>query len=99
MTKEEFDVEFPSPDYDFCRELLFRVYCELQPNDYPVSDGGKVLRYTTEISVDTYNLISALARDTGKDFSWIFAEALNMFCGFLVKFDSNHYRETRYYLK
>lgn len=95
-------LELP-PEYDhdmdpYLRRLLLYCFSEVPPNDYPAADSSLTKEYLIKIDVRTYNLVSALARDSGKDLAEVFAEALDFFGNFLAKFDGKHYRETRYYL-
>lgn len=96
-------LELP-PEYDsdlgpYLRRLLLYCFSQDPPNDYPVADSSLTKESLIKIDVRVYNLVSALARDSGKDLAVVFAEALNFFGSFLVKFDGKHYRETRYYLE
>lgn len=78
-------------------DILFRYESKQCPLD-PVPIDVKYQRFYFDLPEDTYNLISALARDSGKDFLTIFAESLKFMAGFLTKFDEKHYKETRRYL-
>lgn len=90
---------YPEDMDPYLRRLLLYCYSADQPNDYPVSDSALTKEYQIKVDVRTYNLVSAMARDCGKDFSTIFTEALDCFGNVLVRFGGNHFKETRHFLK
>ena len=82
---------YPKDMDPYLRKLLLYCFSQHQPNDFPHPSPKEEIQYDILIDIQLYNLISALARDIGKDFAEIFAEGMKFFAQFLCKFGGKQY--------